>query len=315
MAQPLVSIITPSFNQAAFIQATMDSVLSQDYPHIEYIVVDGGSTDGTVDILKACDDPRLTWVSEPDRGQSDAINKGLQKAQGDILAYLNSDDLYLPGAISVTVNAFNENPDVDLVYGDCIYIDKNGVQIGAARGEAFDLQQIVTGRVFMPQQSAFWRKRVTEAIGMFDESLHYTMDVDYWLRLFADGFKPAYFPGERGAYRLHGDSKTVSQMSGFWRDWDTMIDKFFHLPALSQEMAQMRTNIKQNYLWMYTLYAPWKQGYRIELRPYLKQIITGAVPLRHRFLAIAMIVDTYLQTSFADAILQRFERRREMTRT
>lgn len=302
--QPLVSIITPSFNQAAYIQATMDSVLSQSYLNIEYLIIDGGSTDGTVEILKNCRDPRLKWVSEKDHGQTDAINKGLRWSQGEIIAYLNSDDLFLPGAISVSVDAFEQNPDADLVYGDCILIDSKGEQIGdVGYGKPFDLLRVLSGRVSMPQQTMFWRKRATDKIGLFDDKLHYVMDVDYWLRMVAVGLKPLYVSGVRGGYRLHNDSKTISQVEGFWKDWDKMIEKFFSLPNLSSEITQIQPKIKKTYWWLYTLRSPWVHGYRAELRPMLKQVIRGSVPLTHRILAALMYIDTYLHTSFGDTLL------------
>ncbi|WP_322508462.1 glycosyltransferase family 2 protein, partial [Anaerolinea sp.] len=126
----LVNIVTPSFNQARFLEETMLSVLHQDYPHIEYIVVDGGSTDGSVDIIRRYADRLAWWVSEPDRGQTDAINKGFAHAHGEILAWLNSDDTYQPGAVRAAVEALEKHPEAAMVYGDAHYIDENGRVIG-----------------------------------------------------------------------------------------------------------------------------------------------------------------------------------------
>jgi glycosyltransferase involved in cell wall biosynthesis len=311
VSQPLVSIITPSFNQAAYIQATIDSVLMQNYPTLEYLIIDGGSTDGTVEILRNCHDPRLKWVSEPDCGQSDAINKGLKWATGEVIAYINSDDLLLPGAVSVTMDAFQRYPDAALVYGDCIHIDGQGAQIGGEHfGEAFDLEQVLMGRVFIPQQTVFWRRQVTERIGLFDESLHYLMDVDYWLRSAAAGFELMYVPGIRAGYRLHDDSKTVSRIEYFWRDWDTMIAKFFALANLPPEMARLRAATRKTYWWMYTLRGAWLQGARAELRPLLRRIMLGPVPFSHRLLANLMLLDTYLGTSLSDRAVELLQRTR-----
>ncbi|MCC6804246.1 MAG: glycosyltransferase [Anaerolineae bacterium] len=308
--EPLVSIITPSFNQAWYIQATIDSVLTQDYPALEYLIVDGGSTDGTVDILRQCTDPRMKWVSEPDRGQSDAINKGLKWATGEFIAYINSDDLLLPGAVSATLEEFRQHPDYALVYGDCIHIRSDGSQIAENYygAEAFDLEQVLMGRVFIPQQTVFWRRTVTESIGAFDETLHYLMDVDYWLRAVAAGFRLLYVPGIRAAYRLHDSSKTVSQVEHFWSDWDAMIDKFFALPNLPPEIARLKPITRKTYWRMYTLRAAWLQGGRAELRPLLGRLIGGAVPNSHRVLASLMLLDTYLHTSLSDRALEQLQR-------
>ena len=127
---PLVSIITPSFNQAQYLEQTIQSVLSQDYPNIEYIIMDGGSTDGSVDIIKKYQDKIKYWVSEQDAGQTEAINKGFAKAQGEILAWINSDDSYNPNAVSEAVKYLIENPNVAMVYADCNFIDENGNVIG-----------------------------------------------------------------------------------------------------------------------------------------------------------------------------------------
>ena len=179
-----ISIITPSFNQGHFIRATIDSVLQQDYQNIEHIIVDGGSTDETLDILRSYDDPRMTWMSEPDRGQSDAINKGMRLAKGEILAYLNSDDLYLPGALSFVTGYFQMHPNIGAIYGNCATIDNIG-QTNAPdlQSPPLNLTEALKNRLPIAQQSVFWRREVMERIGLFDETLHYRMDRDYWLRM------------------------------------------------------------------------------------------------------------------------------------
>jgi glycosyltransferase involved in cell wall biosynthesis len=155
--QPLVSIVTPSFNQADFLEATIESVLSQDYPRIEYIIVDGGSTDGCVDILSRYSDRIDYWISEPDAGQTDAINKGFDRAKGQIFAWLNSDDVYKPGAVSEAVAFLHENPDVGMVYGDADFIDDAGNWIGRFPSAKTDYRKLRRGYVHIPQQSTFFR--------------------------------------------------------------------------------------------------------------------------------------------------------------
>lgn len=143
---PLVSIITPSFNQAEFLEATIQSVLGQDYPRIEYSIVDGGSTDGSVDVIKAYEQRLAWWVSEKDQGQTDAINKGFARAKGEILAWINSDDTYNPGAVGSAVKYLMEHPEIALVYSDCNYINEKGEVIGkfpAAQTDYADRKSVV----------------------------------------------------------------------------------------------------------------------------------------------------------------------------
>ncbi len=163
---PLVSIVTPSYNQGAFIEETIRSVLSQDYPRIEYIVVDGGSTDGTLSILRKYGD-HLTWFSEPDKGQSDAINKGFRKSHGEILAWLNSDDIYLPGAVRTAAGYLAVHPEVAMVYGDCHMVDEQGQVVGRSIWiEDFDLMRLVEDLNYIHQPAAFFCRQAFEGVGM-----------------------------------------------------------------------------------------------------------------------------------------------------
>jgi len=214
--QPCVSIITPSYNQAQFVEETILSVLNQDYPDIEYIIVDGGSTDGTLDILRRYQD-RITWLSEPDRGQADGINKGFRIAQGEVLAYLNSDDLYLSGAVRLVADYFQDNPDVGMVYGDCQIIDAHGNVLGLMRGRAFDLHRYIHRAEIIPQQAAFWRREVVGKVGLFDITLHYSLDYDFFIRA-GQAFPVVYIPQPLACFRLHSVSKTVSREESHWRE-------------------------------------------------------------------------------------------------
>lgn len=181
--EPLVSIITPSYNQAKFVRKTIESVLSQDYENIEYIVIDGGSTDGTLDILKEYEN-KLVYISEKDDGQSDAINKGFRMAQGEIVAWLNSDDTYEPHCISRAVNEFKANQNLGLVYGDGYIIDEddNRVKIFEYTQE-FDLWKLVNFWDYIMQPAAFFRKSYLKEVGYLDVNLHYCMDWDLWIKL------------------------------------------------------------------------------------------------------------------------------------
>lgn len=208
-SQPLVSIVTPSYNQGRYIRATIESVLSQDYPSIQYIVIDGGSTDETVGILREYGD-RIRWVSEPDGGQTNAINKGLRVAGGDLVAYLNSDDVYLPGAISRVVEAFARHPEADIVYGDFHAIDQCGGVIDRIKTIPFDPQILLYDANFICQPASFYRARLIEEIGDFDESLHYLMDYEFFLRAAKRRSAFRLLPQYLAAIRYHDQCKTLS---------------------------------------------------------------------------------------------------------
>ncbi len=206
---PKVSIVTPSFNQGRFIEETILSVLSQDYPNLEYWVVDGASTDETLDVLRRYEG-RLAWISEPDGGQSEAINKGFQRATGEILAWLNSDDVFLPGAIHKAVSFLEANPDVMMVYGEGYLMDEAGIVTRRFPfTEPFNLWRLVHFGDYILQQTVFMRKRIFDEIGMLDESLHYGMDWDLWIRI-GKRFKIAYMPEYLGSLREYGEAKSFS---------------------------------------------------------------------------------------------------------
>lgn len=183
-----ISIITPSFNQVAFIERTILSVLSQNYPDLEYIVMDGGSTDGTVEILKKYAD-KIIWRSEKDNGQSDAINKGLRMATGEIAAYLNSDDTYAPGTFEKVAKFFEDNPDKFWVYGKCKIIDERDQEIRkpitAYKNlllKKYSYSKLLSEN-FISQPAVFWKAQIHAQHGFFDETEHYCMDYEFWLRI------------------------------------------------------------------------------------------------------------------------------------
>lgn len=211
---PLISIVTPSYNQAQFIRATIDSVLSQDYPNLEYFVIDGGSTDGTIEILKSYGN-KIKWVSEKDDGQADAINKGLRMAKGEILAYLNSDDIYLPGALK-RVGQYYQTTKADWITGDCFVIDehghlsKNNWLISGYKRFLMMLYSPTTLRIadsMLPQPSTFWSRKAYEKVGEFDTKYHYVMDYDYWLRL-AKHYRPHDLKVALSGFRSQANSKS-----------------------------------------------------------------------------------------------------------
>jgi glycosyltransferase involved in cell wall biosynthesis len=213
---PLVSIVTASFNQARYLEATINSVLGQEYPRIEYIIVDGGSTDGSVDVIKKYAGRLAWWVSEQDKGQTDAINKGFNRATGDILAWINSDDTYNPGAISQAVKYLLENPEVGLVYADCNFIDEEDHIIGKFNSAQTDLRRLREGYVHIPQQTMFFRAKYWKELGPLDASFYFAMDYDLWTRIAAHAsFK--YLAGNTWAnFRLHTSGKTVAADDRCW---------------------------------------------------------------------------------------------------
>ncbi|OGO15933.1 MAG: hypothetical protein A2Z14_13835 [Chloroflexi bacterium RBG_16_48_8] len=212
---PLVSIVTPSYNQAAYLEAAICSVLEQDYPRIEYIVIDGGSKDGSVEILESYSDRLAYWVSESDAGQTDAINKGFDRATGQIFAWLNSDDLYQPGAISEMEAYFQKHPEIGLVYGDADFIDDDGNWIGKFPAARTDYHRLRQGFVHMPQQATFFRSRLWPLVCPLDTSFYFAMDYDLWVRLAA--LTPIdYVKRTWAAFRLHSDAKTMVSADQCW---------------------------------------------------------------------------------------------------
>lgn len=204
-----LSVITPSFNQAAFIERTIRSVLEQGYPDVEYLVVDGGSTDGTLDVLARY--PQVRWISEPDRGQSDAVNKGLRMVSGDVVGWINSDDTYAPGAFATAMAEMERRPDVAMVYGDMRVIGPSDELIMVRRSRPFSLRRLIlTGASYIFQPTVFMRRSAVLDVGGVDVGLRHAMDYDLWIRLGKRG--AVYVPAVLANFRLHGSSKTVTEM-------------------------------------------------------------------------------------------------------
>jgi glycosyltransferase involved in cell wall biosynthesis len=211
----LVSIITPSFNQAKFLEKTIQSVLGQDYPEIEYIIIDGASTDGSQEIIHKYAEHLAHWVSEPDLGQTDAINKGFALAKGEVLAWLNSDDTLEPHAVSEAVAWLQDHPEVGMVYGDGNFIDAQGKVIGKFPSAQTDYGRLMQGYVHICQQAAFFRTGLWKQVGPLDPSFYFAMDYDLWVRL-AKIAPLVYVPRLWANFRLHGDAKTISADDRCW---------------------------------------------------------------------------------------------------
>jgi glycosyltransferase involved in cell wall biosynthesis len=211
----LVSIITPSYNQAPYLEETIRSVLAQDYPQIEYAIVDGGSTDGTLEIIKKYEEQLAWWVSEQDKGQTDAINKGFGRARGEILAWLNSDDTYEPGAIAAAVKYLQEHPEVGMVYGNCNFINESGRVIGTFNSAQTSYRLLRQGYAHIPQQTMFFRTELWRQVGPLDPSFYFAMDYDLWTRL-AARTEIKYVPQTWANFRLHTSGKTLIADDRCW---------------------------------------------------------------------------------------------------
>jgi glycosyltransferase involved in cell wall biosynthesis len=216
-AKPLVSIITPSFNQGMFIEATIQSVITQDYPDLEYWIIDGGSQDGSLEVIHRYADRLTGWISEPDEGQADAINKGFRLAQGEIIAWINSDDLYRPHAIHRAVAALGAHPEVGLVYSDVDSIDARGELFNRMRYDQWQLVDLMAFKI-LGQPSVFFRRSVLEAAGVLEPSYHYLLDHHLWLRM-ALFSKLGYVSGEVwAAARMHPGAKNMAHAEGFGQE-------------------------------------------------------------------------------------------------
>lgn len=207
-----VSIVTPSLNQGRFIKDTIKSVQDQKYPNLEHIIVDGGSTDDTLKILRKYEG-KIHWISEKDKGQADAVNKGVRIASGEIIGWLNADDLYLPGTVWTVVNFFESNPAAGWLYGRCRIIDEDGRETRRwisryknLLGRKFRYRMLLLEN-FISQPSVFFKKSVVDAIGQLDINRFYTMDYEYWLRI-ARKFKPGIVREDLACFRIHRESKS-----------------------------------------------------------------------------------------------------------
>ena len=233
-----ISIITPSFNQARYLETTIQSVLAQDYPSIEYIVIDGGSSDGSVEIIKKYENHFAYWVSEKDKGQADAINKGLARAKGDILAWLNSDDYYLPNAISNAVKVFEGIPGLVMAYGDMLAVNEQGQTINNLKYKQLSLEDLLCFQI-IGQPAVFFRRDAFEKAGGLDSTFHFLLDHHLWIRLAQQG-KILHVPQTWAAARYHAEAKNRAKAAEFGREAFRILDWVPSQPELTSVFSKVK---------------------------------------------------------------------------
>ena len=268
--QPLVSIITPSYNQGQFIEETILAVKNQDYPNIEHIIVDGASTDSTVEILKRYDGTyNMRWISEADGGMYEAINKGFRLSRGDVLAYLNSDDRYFPWTVAVAVQAFQDHPEVGFVFGDMLNVKEGADTARLLFFPSFKLDRIQRSG-FLGQPTVFWRRCVLDQAGEFDESLKFVADCDYWMRI--GGCFRAYKVDEVLAIeRDHAQAKRLAHPRALYEELDQVRSRYVQLGGMSHrarvlaDKVHSRLSVRYHLLRFLYLYARARQRPEMEV--------------------------------------------------
>ncbi len=250
---PPISIVMPSFNQGQYLERTLLSVLNQNYPNFEYIVIDGGSCDNSIEIIKKYASHLTYWVSEPDQGQSDAIQKGFKKANGEIIAWINSDDIYWPGALLIIGEYFKKQQDVDVIYGDSYIIDKNDTILREKRSVAFSKWGFLTGAFDLHQASIFWRKSLYDRVPGLDRSLHLALDPDLWLQFFQNGAIFRHIPRHLSCYRHHDATKSYTQKLIFRKEYETVMLHRMNINVHSKTFKMWRKIMRIRTLFLHTL--------------------------------------------------------------
>ncbi len=219
MIYPKISVITPSYNQVKYLERTIKSVLDQNYPNLEYIIIDGGSTDGSVDLIRRYANRLAHWVSERDSGQPNAINKGLRAATGDWVAWQNSDDVFYPGAFMSVASVAASIRDVQLIIGNMNLIDKDDHLLRAIKYVKPTYRSLLAERMVLTNQAAFWRRGLHSNVGFLDESLDCAFDYEWFLRVLRHGVRATHVNATWGGLRMHGDTKTSNLKEVFEREF------------------------------------------------------------------------------------------------
>lgn len=237
-----ISIVTPSYQQAQYLEQTIRSVLEQSHAPFEYFVMDGGSSDGSVEIIRQYADQLTGWVSEKDKGQADAINKGIRRTGGEIVAWINSDDYYLPGAFARAVEVFQQHPEAGLVYGDVLSVDANSQPFNLQTFKPYTLNDLMAFCI-ISQPAVFMRRSVLEQAGLLDESYHLLLDHQLWLRM-ARRAPMIYIPETLAAARYHAEAKNLARTAGFGREADRIVVWLQNEPAFRADFAANEKRIR-----------------------------------------------------------------------
>jgi glycosyltransferase involved in cell wall biosynthesis len=270
-----VSIVTPSYNQGQFIERTLQSVASQTGAEIEHVVFDGGSADNTVEVLRNFSPP-VRWVSKKDKGQTDAVNQGIRATDGEIIGWLNSDDIYYPGAVARVGEYFAQHPEIDVVYGMADHIDLDDKAFESYPTESWDFERLQE-TCFICQPALFFRRRVVEQNGLLDESLNYCMDYEFWLRLGNAGARFGYLEEKLAGSRLYADNKTLGARVKVHKEINDMFKKMFGkvpdswLLNYAHARVESKTDRKESPRWFVikllisTVGAAWRWNGRISV--------------------------------------------------
>lgn len=293
-AWPSVSLVTPSYNQAEFIEETLRSVLLQGYPTLEYFVIDGGSTDESVPIIQKYAAWLAGWVSERDQGQADAINKGFRRSTGECLNWLNSDDVLMPGALGRMVQALATQPEPTLVYGHCDYVRPDGELFQTVHAWDFNPYRLLTGIPLVIQPASLFSRRAWDLTGPLDESLHYLMDHNLYVQMALAGRTFVKLDDRLARFRLHRTSKTQTQWLKFTFELQQIVERTFAQPR-SSTPAQWRAEGRAN-TWQWIGEAQYKLGQRALARRALWQAL-AARPFRLKsVMTLALLLDATFGT-------------------
>lgn len=261
MNLPRITIVTPSFNQAKYLPETIESILKQDYPNLEYIIIDGGSTDGSVDIIKKYESSLSYWVSEKDNGQSDAINKGFKGATGVLFNWINSDDVLFPGALHRIAKAYTKNPDADLIAGDHARSNSEGRIFRVSAAPSRMALSPANWVVFGGQQSTFFSAISYKRVGGVREHLNIIMDTDLYYRIYATGGRLAFANGMIGMIRNHPEAKGTTSKR-LWKVEEARVLREYGISELSRKIAVLRMRfcrvLDGSYFRSFILLQKWK---------------------------------------------------------
>ncbi|MCZ7574926.1 MAG: glycosyltransferase [Ardenticatenaceae bacterium] len=292
---PVVTVITPSYNQAQFLESTLCSVLDQDYPALEYIVIDGGSKDGSVDIIRRYESHLAYWVSEPDSGQSDAINKGLVRASGKYVTWLNSDDIHLPGAIFKAVAALERTPEAGMVYANGIGIDSEGNQTDWPHYGQYSLLDLLCMHI-IHQPTVFMRKEVVQAVGGLDPTYHLLMDHHLWSRIAR--IAPIFFVDEYwAAARRHAHAKNTTRRSDFAVEARRILGEMSQHPDVAELIKRHARQIEAGHRIFEAIYSLADDQATLALLQFLSAVRTDPSSVRRcwRLIVLSLAQATHLR--------------------